>query len=322
MKQPKVTVLITVKNNASTIKRCIQSVLKQSYRNYDVFIVDAFSNDGTYEILKSFGSKIKLYQLGGWAPKAFNWAIKKINSDFTAFTDGDCVVDKNWLKELLNGFDSEDILAVAGYCGSPKNAKGLQRVIGIELEDRFKHFSKFIPRAPTMNLCVRTKHLKRLRFNEKLKVAFETDFGYRLNEIGKMAYNKNAIIYHYHRSSWTGFFRQQYNYAKFLPELYFKKHFKKITGDPISKTTMAMQIIFSYTLILGLILNFVNYNFILISLFSAIFIIIIWFRDVMRLARNGNYLIWFISMFLTRLAAWSIGLFIGLLIYMANAHGN
>ncbi|OGI12543.1 hypothetical protein A3K64_01400 [Candidatus Micrarchaeota archaeon RBG_16_36_9] len=322
MKSPKVTVLITVRNNTNTVKQCIDSVLKQTYRNYEVMVVDAYSDDGTFETLKKFEKKIKLYQVRGWAPKAYNWAIKRIKSDFVAFTDADCVVDKNWLKELLKGFESEDILAVAGYCGSPKGARGLQKIIGIELEDRFKHFSKFIPRAPTMNLCVRIKALKELGFNEKLKVAFETDFGYRLNEIGKMVYNKNAVIHHYHRSTWIGFFKQQYTYAKYLPELYFKKHFKRISGDYISKSSMAAQIIFSYTLVLGMILNFINSNFILISLASAIIIILIFINDIIRLARGWSDAIWFFFMFFTRITAWFIGLSIGLMIYLANMHGK
>lgn len=322
MKSQKITVLITVKNNAGTIKQCIESVLNQTYRNYDVMVIDAYSDDGTFEILKKFGKNIKLYQIRGWAPKAYNWAIRRINSDFVAFTDGDCVVDKNWLKELLKGFESEEILAVAGYCGTPKNVRGLQRIIGMELEDRFKHFSKFIPRAPTMNLCVRTKIFKKLKFNEKLRVAFETDFGYRLNEIGKMAYNKKAIVYHYHRAAWKGFLKQQYIYANYMPELYFKQHFKRITGDYLSKTSMAAQIIFSYTLVLGLILNFVNNNFIIISFASLIAIILIWINEIIRLSKNKNDAAWFFFLFLTRLATWSMGIIVGLLFYVVNIHGR
>jgi glycosyltransferase involved in cell wall biosynthesis len=313
MKQPKITVLITVKNSVNTIKQCIESILNQTYKNYDIIVVDAFSYDGTYENLKTFGKKIKLYQIKGWAPKAYNWVIKRINSEFVAFTDADCVVDKNWLKKLLSGFESKEILAVAGYCGTPKNAKGLQRIIGIELEDRFKHFPKFILRAPTMNLCVRTNILKKLRFDERFKVAFETDFGYRLNEFGKILYNKNAIVYHYHRATWKSFFKQQYTYAEYLPSLYFKKHIKKITGDFISKFSMALQIFFVYLTVLGLIFNLLNSSFIFFWEISIISILIIWFFDIFKLTRKINEIFWFIALFFIRLIGWSIGIFIGIL---------
>jgi glycosyltransferase involved in cell wall biosynthesis len=313
MKEPSITVLITIKNNASTVKECINSLLKQNYYNYEILVVDAFSTDGTYEILKSFGSKIKLFQVKGWTPVAYNWAIKRIKSDFVAFTDGDCVIDRNWLRELMKGFSSEDILAVAGYCGTPRSARGLQRIIGVELEDRFKHFPKYIQRAPTMNICVRTKTLRKLKFDESLQVAFETDLGYRINRYGRILFQESAIIYHYHRSSWKGFFRQQYTYAKFLPYLYFTKHLKNIRGDAISKTRMLLQIIFIYMAALGMMLSAV---FPLFTYFSGIMLaslLIAYMFDIKRLSRSSNDTAYFLALFIVRNVAWSIGVFVGVI---------
>jgi hypothetical protein len=262
--------------------------------------------------LKSFGKKINLYQIKGWAPKALNWAIKRISSEFTAFTDADCIVDKNWLKELMSGFESEDILGVAGYCGTPKNVKGLQRIIGMELKDRFKHFPKYMQRAPTMNLCIKTGILKKLKFDEKLQVAFETDLGYRINKYGKIFFNEKAMIYHYHRATWKGFYKQQYTYAKFLPYLYFTKHFKNIRGDAISKTRMLFQIIFIYIAILGAILSFLNISLIYLSVVMAVFILSIYLFDIVRLSKNLNDALFFFSLFLVRNVAWNIGVLIGI----------
>ena len=104
-----------------------------NYPNKKIYVIDAFSNDGTYEILKKFGKKIKLEQLKGNPPKAYNYALKKIKTDFVAFTDGDCVVDRNWIKMLISGFTSPKILAVGGFCKTPKNANRLQKTIGIEM---------------------------------------------------------------------------------------------------------------------------------------------------------------------------------------------
>lgn len=157
MKEPSVTVLITIRNNADIIKQCIDSLLKQSYKNYKIFVVDAFSDDGTYEILKKYGKKIRLEQLKSNPPQAFNYGIERINSEIIAFTNGDCVVERNWLSELVKPFNNKDVVAAAGIAKNPKEIKSkLQEVIGIELEDRYNHFPKEIVRAPDMNLAVRT----------------------------------------------------------------------------------------------------------------------------------------------------------------------
>ena len=51
-REPSVTVLVTARNSADTIKKCIDSILSQSYKNKKVYVTDAYSTDGTWEILK------------------------------------------------------------------------------------------------------------------------------------------------------------------------------------------------------------------------------------------------------------------------------
>jgi glycosyltransferase involved in cell wall biosynthesis len=303
--------LLTLKNNKDTIKQCIESLLKQSYKNYEIFVVDAFSTDGTYEILKNFGKKIKLYQLRGWPPRAYNWAIKRIKTEYIALIDGDCVADKNWIKELVNGFRSKDILAVAGYCGTPKNVSKLQSIIGRELESRFKEFPTYIPRAPTMNLCFKTETARKLKFDESLRVSYDTDFGYRLTKIGKMLYNKNAIIYHYHRATWRNFFKQQYLTAMFVPQLYIK-HKRRTIGDSISKITMIVQPHIFNLAILGLILSLINPFFLNLTFIMLIILLFLFIENLTRLVRGFSDVYWFLGMFIVRTVAWSAGLLVGI----------
>ena len=314
MKQPKITVLITVKNSAETIKKCIDSVLKQTYKNYDVMVVDAFSNDGTYEILKSFGKKINLYQIKGWAPKALNWAIKRISSEFTAFTDGDCIADKHWLEELVKGFESSDIIAVAGYYGTWKG-KGLQRMIGIEMEDRFNNPPKFILKAPTANFCVRTKIFKKVKFDEKLKVAYEADFDYKILKFGKIAYNSEAIVYHYHRADWKSYFNQQR-----LQSTYFftvmMRHKQSIKGDYITQKNLIAQIgMFCFGISMLFFFPLVS-----LFLFSCIFGIFLVRIKELRLNRKDAFTM--LGMFTVRLIACSIGLINGILLYLIKLRNN
>jgi glycosyltransferase involved in cell wall biosynthesis len=311
MKEPSVTILLTLRNNKDTIKQCIESLLKQSYRNYEIFVVDAFSTDGSYEILKNFGKRIKLYQLKGWPATAYNWASKKIKTDYIALIDGDCVADKNWIKELINGFTSRDVLAVAGFCGTPKKVSKLQEIIGRELEDRFHHFSEYIPRAPTMNLCFETKTAKKLKFDESLRIGYDTDFGYRLTRLGRMYYNKKAIIYHFHRATWKNFFRQQYLTAIFVPQLYIK-HKGRTIGDHISKKNMIIQPYILDFAFLGLILSLFNSKFLILTLVMSAILLLIYIENMSRLIKKSSDILWFFAMFIVRTVAWSLGLVIGI----------
>jgi glycosyltransferase involved in cell wall biosynthesis len=311
MKEPSVTMLLTLRNNQRTIKRCIESLLKQSYRNCEIFVVDAFSNDGSYEILKSFGKKIKLFQLKGWPPTAYNWAIKRIRSQYIALIDGDCVADKNWIKELVAGFKSKDVLAVAGFCGTPKGLSTLQGIIGRELEDRFRMFPEYIPRAPTMNLCFETRTAKKLLFDETLRVSYDTDFGYRLTKLGKMYYNKKAIVYHFHRATWKNFFRQQYLTAIFVPQLYLK-HKGRTVGDHISKKTMIVQPHIFNLAMLSLLLSVFNIWALNITAVLLACILALYIENMRRLVKSYKEIPWFLGMYSVRTVAWSTGLVVGI----------
>lgn len=308
---PLVTILVSVKNAEKTIENCVNSILRQPYKNKKIYIIDNASTDRTHEILKKFGKKIKLERMPGRVPKVLNHAIDRINTEFIAFTDADCVVDKNWLKNLVSGFTSEEIVATAGYCGTPKGVNRLQELIGRELESRWKRFPEFISRSPTMNMCVRTKIAKKVKFNEKYSWAWETDFGYRLNQIGKMRYVPSAIIYHHHRSSWLSFFKQQMNNAKIQPRLSLIDHRTKIIGDHISTSRMLLTLMLAGLSVLFYIIGLFYGFFFNFSLLFLLMYIAKIFLDSLKLSKTSGEIIWFFTIFSIRTIAWMIGLAIG-----------
>ena len=59
MKDNNVTIVIPVYNGKETIDRCLKSVCKSTYPNYECIVVDDRSKDNTVEIAESFNAKIK-----------------------------------------------------------------------------------------------------------------------------------------------------------------------------------------------------------------------------------------------------------------------
>jgi len=313
---PKVTVLLTIRNNVDTIKKCIDSILNQSYRNFDVFVVDAFSDEGTYEILKSYGKKIRLEQLKSNPPQAYNYAIKKISSEIIAFTNGDCVADRDWLRELIKPFENKDVASVAGIAKNPKNPESkLQEIIGIELEDRYNHFPREILRAPEMNLAVRASVMKKLMFDPKLDTSYDADFGFRLNEsgLGKMIYQPSSVIYHYHRPTWKAFYKQQFKYGKFVAINYLSKHMKRIRGDNISKTSMMIQIPLLYLGALSLLLSLIFSSLFLPALIIFMVLYLLYMGNAAVLSRRFTDFFYLFAMFFVRNVAWCLGILKGLI---------
>lgn len=310
-----VTIGVTCKNNKNTIKQCIDSLLNLNYPKsaYKIFIIDAFSNDGTYEILKSYGRKIRLEQVEGNIATGHNFIIKNSFTDLIALTDSDCVADKDWLKNLVEPFNNKKINATAGIMKTPKDVNKLQELIGKELEERFKNFPEFLPRAPTANLCLRTKLAKEILFDETLDVAQETKFGFQFTQkYGLMKYVPSAIVYHYHRATWKSFFKQQYKYGKFVPKFYLKYR-DKMKGDPISTGNMAASVLYMYLFLLSLgLMLLINLDW-RISLFFATIIFSIYLMDIIKITKNLNDIIYLFAVFFIRNIAWCTGILDGIL---------
>lgn len=107
-----ISVIIPVFNRANVIEECINSVLGQTYQNFEIVIVDDGSTDNTYQICKSLAEKdtrIKLFK-GEHAgvSAARNTAIEKANGEFVFFLDSDDVIHPLLFETLITAMKSNN----------------------------------------------------------------------------------------------------------------------------------------------------------------------------------------------------------------------
>ena len=95
-----ISIIIPTYNSGKTINRAIKSVINQKYKNWELVIIDSYSNDNTISIVNSYKSKkIKIYYISkikGLA-KARYLGIKKSKGNLIAFLDSDDEWNKNKL---------------------------------------------------------------------------------------------------------------------------------------------------------------------------------------------------------------------------------
>jgi glycosyltransferase involved in cell wall biosynthesis len=95
---PRVSVITPVYHGVRTIARAIDSVLTQSFSDFEIIVVDDGSTDGTLAILEGYGDRITvLKQAHQQQAIARNLAAKKSRGEFIAFLDA----DDSWLPEKL-----------------------------------------------------------------------------------------------------------------------------------------------------------------------------------------------------------------------------
>lgn len=314
--QKEITILVAVLNKKETIRQCVDSLLALKYPFEKIMILDGGSKDGTYEILKEYDNKIDLRQFPNTGLSyRLNWALDNIQTEYMALTDADCVVKPDWLNELLKGFEEKDVVATAGYCGTPKDVSTFQKIIGLELENRFKRFPKYLDRAPTMNLCLKTEVARKVKFDEEQKVAVETDFGFRLTKLGKIKYCSKALVWHYHRANLKNYFRQQKEYAKWGVRLILK-HKKRAVRDPITTFSMTIQIPLFFGALFFLLISNFNQLFLYPAAIITAIIIFIYLKNIIEIKPPLAYYPLFFLLFAFRAATWSIGILQGSLYFL------
>lgn len=316
MSAKQVTILVATFNKIDTIKDCIESLLGLNCPFEKILVLDGGSKDGTYEILREYQQKypekIDLRQMLIDHSDRMNWALNNIKTEYVALTDADCVVERDWLDKLLAGFDQEKgVIATAGYCATPKEATFLQKLIGLEIDHRFDNLPRFLYRAPTMNLCLKTDIAKQVKFDERQKVAIETDFGFRLTKHGKMLYCPKAIVWHHHRSSLKDFFKQQSAYAKWGLRLLFK-HKTRAISDPITTFGMTIQIPLFAGGIFFLFLSIANKLFLYPSIILLLLLLAIYIKNIVAIKPPLKYYLPLFGLFLFRTIAWTYGIFLGI----------
>jgi len=96
--KPTVSVVIPAYNAERYIGETLQSVLAQTYRDFEVVVVDDGSTDGTREIVRRYGERVRLIEQPNSGPSAArNRGIREARGEFIAFVDSDDL----WLPEKL-----------------------------------------------------------------------------------------------------------------------------------------------------------------------------------------------------------------------------
>lgn len=114
----KASVIILNWNGKELLKECLLSLEKQTYKNFEVIVVDNGSVDGSVEFIKSeYLHFVKLIcnkkNLG--PDKGANIGIKHCRGVYILLLNNDCVVDKLWIAELIRAVESDPKI---GMCAS------------------------------------------------------------------------------------------------------------------------------------------------------------------------------------------------------------
>lgn len=241
----KATVIIPAYNAGNTIANTLKSLEKQSFKDFEVVVVDDGSKDNTAYVVKSFPKARLLQEKNSGPAVARNFGAKEAQGEILVFTDSDCVADKEWLAQMVIPFEDKDIAGVQGRYKSEQK-EIVARFIQLEIEKRYEKMArqKYIDFIGSYSAAYRKKvFLEMNGFDESFRIASgeDTEFSYKISKAGyKMIFNQNAIIFHTHPTSFKKYLKIKFFRAFWRTRVY-KKHKEKMMKDSYTSQMIKMQ---------------------------------------------------------------------------------
>jgi GT2 family glycosyltransferase len=123
MKKPTISIIVPTYNSSSLIEDCLTSIKKQTYKDYELIIVDDASTDDTVKKIKSLGYKVFTNKKNVGYAKNTNRGFKYAKGKYILPSCHDLVYDKNALKFLVETIEKKNvsILGMKMYYYNNKN---------------------------------------------------------------------------------------------------------------------------------------------------------------------------------------------------------
>lgn len=184
----KITIITICFNSKKFIEKTIQSVLTQTYHNYEYIIIDGGSSDGTKEVILRYADKLSFWcsEKDNGIYDAMNKGIKKATGDWINFMNsGDCFASERVLEEVSKSMKMDKINVIFGDVESNR-IQGL-RYIKAKSIDILPHDIPFCHQS----VFVRSKIMKKTPFDTTYKIAADYNLFYHLY----FDYGKESFLY-------------------------------------------------------------------------------------------------------------------------------
>ena len=216
---PKVSVVVCVYNGSATLDDCLTALEHLDYPDVEVIVVDDGSTDDSPAIAGRHSSVTLVRTPNRGLGAARNVGLARATGEIVAYLDGDTRPEPEWLSYLVQPFLTTGVAGAGGPNVVPRDDPWFSQCVArapggpshVLLDDRIAEH------VPGCNMAFRRDVLLALDgFNPIfLRAGDDVDFCWRLQARGwKIGFAPGALVWHHHRASLKGYWRQQVGYGE------------------------------------------------------------------------------------------------------------
>lgn len=251
----KISIIIPVYNGEKYIEKCLDSIKNQTFKDYEVLIINDGSKDNTKNLIEKYlnDKRFKLFNRTNHGIGASrNFGLNESSGEYICFIDSDDYVDKEYLEKLYNKILKENLdIVVCNYIE-------LNEDLNIEKKVKIKAFDNTtIDKNPELLLNINKSPWNKIYRKSILKnIKFPTDLKYEDTEFlckalynSKLGYIAEYLNYYviHTNSETTTMDKRVFDILKIVDNI---RVFYKDSNDIIKKyiDKMTLQILTTYTI--------------------------------------------------------------------------
>jgi len=191
--QPLISIVIVTRDRKAELKKCLQGVSVQNYKNIETLVIDNKSEDGTAEMINNEFPAVNLIRLDRnlGCPSGRNVGALNSRGEIIFFLDDDCIIDVNAIDNAVPYFISDEKLAVV----TPQIIEPESDIVLFATGDSLRYMHNFIGFSAIRRSVFETFGLYPTDF---MYGAEETDLAIRiLNADGHILYVPQVKVFHY-----------------------------------------------------------------------------------------------------------------------------
>lgn len=185
---PIISIIVPIYNSEERLSRCLNSILAQSYKDFELILVNDGSTDSSIEICKSIMNKDKRVSLynrkNSGVSASRNFGISVAHGEYIMFCDSDDEVEPDWCLELLNSIKKYPNMSVICGINKKKGTDSVKTIHGNENEceilskDEYYSVHKLgIAGSPWNKIFSLSKLINNsIKFNEDISLAEDVVF--------------------------------------------------------------------------------------------------------------------------------------------------
>jgi glycosyltransferase involved in cell wall biosynthesis len=219
----RISIVIPAYNAERTIPSLLESLCKQISMDSEIIVVDDGSSDGTSQIVRSYGCTLVEMERNRGPAHCRNVGARVANGEILAFTDSDCIVERNWLERIQKRFSQNHtkvlmgrlVLLPSSFLGDSISGLGFPAGGSIGFDKIWRVDERGFTESLSSCNCAIRKDL----FWEV--GGFDESFPYPGGEDSLLAYNlrkrrygirycPDVLVYHEARDSFQDFLRWQF----------------------------------------------------------------------------------------------------------------